>query len=304
MDGHSALASMAGGPNQADMYRRAAASVENDNESPDFKIRGFDPSSIPPDATVVITGKRHTGKSVLLTDVMYHMRNKVDLVVGICPTERGSGTLRKIAPKLFTYTKFDIGIIQKIIDTQDAILSNGMPALRVMLVLDDCMSDRSMLNKVQVRNLFMNGRHIKLGIILTAQYMMDLPSSIRTNIDFVFSFREPSVGNRERLYRNFFGVFSRPNDFEIVFRACTEGYRCICLDNRKKTMNPEDCVFYYQATPREQPFRTGRARFWRISHYLQLKQPKNIRSMEELARAPLRGGGVVKGKKKATVTLG
>lgn len=298
-DFRSGAGSVVGGKD--DEYRNAAAEV-HDDESPDFKIRPLDPSSIPHDATIVITGKRHTGKSVLMTDLMYYMRNKVDLVVGICPTERGSGTLRKIAPRMFTYTKFDIGIIQRILDTQDAVMDNGREPMKIMLVLDDCMSDKSLLKKAQVRELFMNGRHLKLGIILTAQYMMDLPTAIRTNIDFVFSFREPSVGNRERLYRNFFGVFNKAHEFEIVFRACTEGYKCICLDNRKKTMKPEDCVYYFQAEMR-QPFRTGRSRFWRLSHAMELQRPRNVRSMEELTSAPILGGTNAKGKKKASVTL-
>ena len=302
-DMRSNVGSRARPSKEEDDYRQAVQEVQED-EAPDFKIDCLDLNSIPADATIVITGKRHTGKSVLLTDVMYHMRHKVDLVIGICPTEHGSGTLGRIAPRMFTYTKFDISILQKLINMQEAVLASGERPLKICLVLDDCMSDKSVLNKSQVRELFMNGRHLKLGVILTAQYMMDLPSSIRTNIDFVFSFREPSVGNRERLYRNFFGVFSRPHDCEIVFRVCTDGYRCICLDNRKKTMNPELCVRYYQAKLRDKPFRTGLARFWRMSHALEYDKPKHIHSLDDLAKAPLAGGSNSKGKKKASVTLG
>lgn len=292
-------------PTKEEEDYRAAVQQVNSDDVPDFKIQCLDPSSVPSDGTIVITGKRHTGKSVLLRDIMYRLRNKVDLVIGICPTELGSGTLNGIAPKMFTYTRFDLGILQRLIDTQTAVRESGETPLKIMLILDDCMSDASLLKKTQVREIFMNGRHLNIGIIMTAQYMMDLPNSIRTNIDFIFSFREPSVGNRERLYRNFFGVFSRPHDFEIVFRVCTEGYRCIALDNRTKTMNPERCVFYYQAQMRQGSFRTGKARFWRMSHALQYDSPKGVHTIDDLARAPMVGGAQgAKGKKKAKVTLG
>lgn len=58
-----------------------------------LKIRRFDPKVMPPDATVLLVGKRRTGKSTLLIDLMWNMRKKIDLVMGMNPTEEASKVL-------------------------------------------------------------------------------------------------------------------------------------------------------------------------------------------------------------------
>ena len=51
----------------------------------------------------------------------------------------------------------------------------------------------------------MNGRHYKILFIITMQYALGVPPSLRTNIDYVFILREPYIANRKRIYENFAG---------------------------------------------------------------------------------------------------
>ena len=46
----------------------------------------------------------------------------------------------------------------------------------------------------------MNGRHYKILFLLTMQFPMGISTALRTNIDYVFIFRENIKKNRERLY--------------------------------------------------------------------------------------------------------
>jgi hypothetical protein len=63
-----------------------------------IEISEWDPSSIAVDATILIVGKRHTGKTVLTRDLMYHVKDKLDLVVGMNPSEMSNANLAFFTP--------------------------------------------------------------------------------------------------------------------------------------------------------------------------------------------------------------
>jgi len=70
---------------------------------PEFNITEWDPTSMAPDATILIVGKRHTGKTTLTRDLMLHMKNRLELVVGMNPTEMGNHNLEFFTPKSFIF---------------------------------------------------------------------------------------------------------------------------------------------------------------------------------------------------------
>ena len=84
--------------------------------------------------------------------------------------------------------------------------------------------------------IFMNGRHWKILFMITMQYCMDLPPALRANIDYVFILRENIIQNREKLWKNFFGIFPTFDSFSEVMNACTENYECLVLDNTSKVI--------------------------------------------------------------------
>ena len=99
--------------------------------------------------------------------------------------------------------------------------------------------------------------------MLTMQYCMDLSPDLRANIDYVFILRENIIQNREKIYKNFFGIFPNFDMFVQVLDTCTENYECLVLDNTSKSNKIEDVVFWYKAKIRpEKSFRIGAPQFW------------------------------------------
>jgi hypothetical protein len=123
------------------------------------------------------------------------------------------------------------------------------------------MYDRKFMKDVCIRQCFMNGRHWKIYFMLTMQYCMDLSPDLRANVDYVFIMRENIIQNREKLYKNFFGIFPSFEMFNQVMSACTENYECMVLDNTSKSNRIEDCVFWYKAREHKQ-FRIGSPSLW------------------------------------------
>ena len=99
--------------------------------------------------------------------------------------------------------------------------------------------------------------------MLTMQYCMDLSPDLRANIDYVYILRENIIQNREKLYKNFFGIFPSFDMFNQVMTACTENYECLVLDNTSKSNKIEDVVFWYKARLHHPgDFRIGNAQYW------------------------------------------
>lgn len=225
-----------------------------------LQLKKFDPSKMGNDKVCLFIGKRGTGKSTLVMDVMYHKRG-IPTGVVMSATEEGNHFYGKYVPDLFVHSKYNKEVLERVIQAQKDRIAKYGRTDPVFVLMDDCMYDRSFTKDECIRQLFMNGRHWKIFFVLTAQYCMDLPPSLRTNVDYVFIMRENVISNRERLYKSFFGVFPTFNMFQEVMDACTENYGCLVIDNTSKSNNIDDCVFWYKASIRP-PFRIGSQTFW------------------------------------------
>lgn len=226
-----------------------------------LKLRKFDPSTIRDTSICVVIGKRNTGKSVLAKDIMYHKRHLPAGIV-MSATEEGNSFYGNWVPDSFIYGDFDRSVIENLINTQRKKIKAGT-ANNVFLILDDCMYDKRLLKEKCMRSLFMNGRHWKIFLMLTAQYCGDLGPDIRSNIDFLFILRENIIQNRERLYKNFFGLLPSFASFCQLMDATTENFEALVVDNTSRSNNLEECLFWYKAKP-DHTFKMGSPAFWRF----------------------------------------
>jgi hypothetical protein len=235
-----------------------------------IQLKKFDPSKIDPCRVCVFIGKRGTGKSCLVTDILYHKRH-VPMGVVMSGTEESNEHYKSFVPDTFIYGEYQPEVIQKIIDRQKQVIkknngnnitNNGNNITNnVFILLDDCMYDNKWTRDVNIRGIFMNGRHWKILFMITMQYCMDLPPCLRANIDYIFILRENIIQNREKIYKNFFGIFPSFDSFNDVLNQCTENYECLVLDNTVKSNKIEDVVFWYKAKTGRH-FRIGSRDLW------------------------------------------
>jgi hypothetical protein len=115
------------------------------------------------------------------------------------------------------------------------------------LIMDDCMYDNTWTRDKNMRYLFMNGRHIQTMLVISMQEPMGIPPSLRTNTDFVFIFRNNFLNMREKLYKQWAGMFPDFDTFCQVMNQCTENFECLVIDNNAKSNKIEDQVFWYKA---------------------------------------------------------
>ncbi len=230
---------------------------------PNLNIRPFDPSTMKPDATVLLIGKRGTGKSTLINDIMYHMRTNFNFGIAMSPTEESSESLGKIMPRTCVFDDFSEDAIGRMLRYQKKMVKHNNYR-NMFIIMDDCAYDNRTLKNKNIREVFMNGRHRKIFIINAVQYMMDIPSFLRGQIDYVFATRDNIIDQREKLWKFFFGMFNEYKDFSTVMDNCTEGHNCIVLNNTVRSNNPEDCVFWYCANPQLPRFQLCDNVYWEL----------------------------------------
>lgn len=236
----------------------------------EIRLKKFQPATMQTNRICVAIGKKGTGKSTLVEEIMWFQQN-IPVGTIMSATEESNENYSRMAPPLFIYKDFDAEALEKLINRQKKMKSmwkqNGdtLPFdHRAFLLIDDCMYDKKNFRTPLVRELFMNGRHWDLFVLITIQYLMDITPEVRTNTDYVFALKENIRKNREKMYREFFGLFPSFAVFDELFLEVTQDYRCLVLDNTVPSTRIEDCVFWYKAKKRP-PFRLGSQWYWDYS---------------------------------------
>jgi hypothetical protein len=232
---------------------------------------------------IVLIGRRDTGKSFLVKDLLYYHQD-IPVGVVISGTEAGNGFYGSVVPKLFIHDEYNSSIIQNILKRQKVVLKEIKKEIevykrrtskidpRAFVILDDCLYDNSWSRDKMMRLLFMNGRHWKIMLVITMQYPLGIPPNLRTNIDYVFILREPYINNKKRIWENYAGMFPTFESFCQVMDQCTEDYECLVINNNAKSNKLVDQIFWYKADPHSN-FKLGSKEYWDLS--------KNINSDDD-----------------------
>ena len=225
------------------------------------RIQRWDPTTLKPTNTILVVGKRNTGKSVIMRNILYHLHQKLDAAVCFTPTEGAQGAFAEFVPPSMIHEEFDATVLDAAMNTQRKHWKRGHGS-NVMVVLDDVAYDKRVFNSKPIRSLFMNGRHNRCGCILSVQYSLDFPVDLRSNCDYIIACREQILSNRERLYKHFFGQFASLDSFNKAFSACTNNYEVMVLKNDVQSNDIEDCVFWWKAELDLPRFRVGAEAMW------------------------------------------
>jgi hypothetical protein len=244
-----------------------------------LELRKFDMKSISfkpnenKGPVVVLIGKRDTGKSFLVRDLLFYQQ-EIPIGTVISGTEEGNGFYASMVPKLFVHNEYNTAIIENILKRQRTVLKQIKKEMetykrstidpRAFVILDDCLYDATWTRDKMMRLLFMNGRHWKVMLVITMQYPLGIPPTLRTNIDYVFILRENYIANRKRIYENYAGMFPTFESFCQVMDQCTENYECLVINNNSKSNKLHDQVFWYKAD-NHGDFRLGSKEFWELS---------------------------------------
>ncbi len=236
--------------------------ITNTNNTAQFpRIKKFDPAILEykrlhgQSPVIAIVGKRCCGKSTLINNLVQKMTPMRTVIMS--ETEISSGFYSKHIPLAHIYEEYDPGKIQDIINEQTKKANEikitypdkkftDFPEYSILIIMDDLVYDNKMMKDPGMKQLFFNGRHLNITLIIAFQYIIAIPPLFRTNIDFLFS----GYDNEEyenKLYTIFFGFFEKFAEFRMVFKAATVNYGYLVLDKTTLNDSPTNNVFWYRA---------------------------------------------------------
>lgn len=225
----------------------------------DLYVRKFTPDTVQLDRVVVMIGRRDTGKSTLLTDVLYVVRNRISDGIVISGTESANHFWEQYVPKSYIYDEFDDKVLNAVIERQKARpdkAANGRP-MNTFVILDDVLHDEAVMRRSKaLKYLMFNGRHLNIFLCIVLQYPLGLPPAMRSNVDYAFILRAPGFQDRKKLFESYAGIVSTQQLFNLLMDEFTEDRHCLVIDNTVQSNDLSNCVFYYKAQVRP-PFLIG-----------------------------------------------
>lgn len=207
-------------------------------------IRKFDITKIQSDSTIFIIGRRATGRTTLVCDILYY---KQDIPYGIVisPTEDNDYAYKNRASAPIVFGEYRPEITANIVKRQKMMGTSAVDS-RAFLIMDNCLYDASWKTDTSMQQIFMNNRTLRLLHIMTVSYGYGLSPAIRQNIDYVFIFRENVIRNLKYAYEHYANIFPSFESFTAAINALGQ-YECLVINISNTSNKLEDKVFWYKA---------------------------------------------------------
>lgn len=224
------------------------------NSSGEITIKELNPHQIRPftseDSTggskTIIIGKPRTGKTRLISSLLYYKKHIFPVGMIQSGTEDSTGFYGKICPNLFIYPKLNTNAVESFIRRQK-LAKRYLENPWSVLLLDDCTDNPRTLKTPLFQGIFKNGRQWDLWFILSLQYSMDVLPVLRTCVDNSFILKESSRKNRMKLWENYASVIPTYDDFSDIMDEMTNDFSSIYIDNSIQSNNFDDAVYWYRA---------------------------------------------------------
>jgi len=248
-----------------------------------LELKKFNPQEMKQDNITLHIGRRRSGKSFLLKDLIsYHKDIKIGLVIS--PTEVSNQFFQKFIPNILIYDEYTPEIIQRFLDRQikvtkqrnDEIKKYGKSDIdpRAFIILDDCLYDKTWQNDKNIRSIFMNGRHYSIMTIITSQTSLGLNPTLRSQIDYVFIFKNNVLKEREKIFNHYAGICNSFEVFNKIMDNTTENFEVMVIDNTTQGNNITEQIKWYKAT--EKNFKMCSPEIWNLCAMEEQRQQNKL----------------------------
>jgi hypothetical protein len=238
------------------------------------RFRRFDPTTIRDCSSVLFVGGKRTGKSTLMREFMYHIKDAVydgHVFSGSYDEDNPWDTLLPKKMVHYCLEDFQEGELKEALSIQNSrkelAKKYGSRCPSSLLVFEDLeFLKPSIWNSQFMRALIFNGRWVKEYCFVAYQYVMEVKMEMRGSFDYAVFTIDNSRAVRDRIWKQFAGIFPDFEGFEAVFLALTSNYKAMVIDLRARSYNIQDCVFWYKANPRLPPFKMGHRDIWNVRY--------------------------------------
>ena len=229
----------------------------------DKELLEYDLNDLPENPSIVLCGKRRSGKGVLTKDLCYnYFRGKVDNVFLFSPTSEIAINQIDYVPYEYRYTEFNVDVIEMIMKRQEYLIKatrNNPKKHRILIIIDDIISSNDARQQKILNKLFICARHFRISLIVSYQYIkQDFTPIQRDNVDVIFCFQQNNYNNKEALVLQYLNTTENKNAGYELLNKNAVGYQCLVISNTETSNNFEDYCFTYKADLIPKKFKLGR----------------------------------------------
>ena len=190
------------------------------------------------DKAMCLCAKRNSGKSVLLRYLVKTHQEDFSKIFVICPSEEVNHFYKEFIDKRDIFPKYKEEWIISLMSKMENINSKKKKEdfSRVLLILDDCCSDVDFHHSDSIKRIFTRGRHCGLALIITAQYVYQLPPVCRSNCDFIAVSQMNRQGLEILTTEFLMGDISRDDFYKMYYRS-TSNYGFLLINNNSASDN-------------------------------------------------------------------
>lgn len=223
-------------------------------------ITPFNLRQLPESATLVLIGKRNSGKTTTILNILHHFQNVFEFGYIFCGSTASQKVYRQFMPHDFVQSDVTPDIIDRIINYQErrAAIGNIRP---IFLCFDDLNFNQKLLRSKQFFKIFANGRHSKIFFVLSLQYALGIGPGCRGNIDAVILHKDTVIQNQKKLFDGYVCGFDTFNDFRNTFNQVAHDRRVmVCMKSEEQ--NNDFPIYHWRPHYPIPPFRMNAVGEW------------------------------------------
>lgn len=267
--------------------RESDAPFDAENLSFPGTMPEFDPTTMPSDAACVVLGKRRTGKSHLVRDIISKIYDRYPTVI-VSTGTRFNGFWQEIMPEEYVHEGFDEDLIRRIMAEQEkkinerrrhvenkqqeedasedtftygerdhANANDIKKNINLLYILDDVASEEHLHSSLALGAMFTKGRHYNISVWLLSQYVYAMSPAIRGNVDYAFIMHQSQRRSKEAIADEFMSQIPRRRDAAALMSKATPGYQCLVINNAKNTDELMETLSTYTAAEESPNYAVG-----------------------------------------------
>jgi hypothetical protein len=234
----------------------SACGIENDEDGDRFvHIKEFDMNTMHPHhvkdlehgVKILIIGKPGRGKSRVIESIMLYKAHICPVSQIFSGTENVNHFYKERSTNITIYNELDLKCMENFAKRQN-IARKYLDNPWAIQILDDVTDEPNMLRKPPFGAYYKKGRHWAMIHVCAVQYPMDIPTGLRSCVDYIFIMANSILSEREKLYENFAsGCIPSFKDFGDILDQVTEDFTALVIDNTSQSAVITDRVFFYKA---------------------------------------------------------
>lgn len=229
----------------------------------------FDPLTMPHNFSMAIYGRRRSGKTIVLKDILSKIKKWFDSAYLFSETIDDQPLLYNFIPKENRFNSFDQEKIRKIYTKQQGYIRQEMdknPKVdksklkHILFIFDDCINAVDFRSSEILNKIHVSGRHTNCASIILSQEVggkNGINKVQRTNEDIIISFFQKADYDRELIISQYLSIVDKKIGNEIYRSLTSKDFHCIVIENYKTTQKYEEFVHWYLADEKVKDFIIG-----------------------------------------------